>query len=823
MNPHVSNSPSNFKRENVYELSGDLLDPQELKSLGVSGRIIYVLRHLPFKSTIHGKNRTWEFKGRRGATTMYSSMNWLANSTYWKTKLVGWTGAIPTVSDDSNEENAEPVTKLTKKDLKNFENAYKEWNSDKRTEDVPVWLTNSLSKGEDDEEVVLCESRSSQSRWLAYAENVIRPLIHYKYWPSTEVDENEEQWWNDYVTMNKAFAEKIYESYTPGDLIFIQDYSLFLVPKFLREKLSDAVIAFYHHHPFPSSEIARCFPRRNAILHALLNSDFVGFEDYSYARHFISCCSRVIGLESGHDWVAYDSKRVIIRPLTVGIDVPRIIRSSGNAAVSAKVEELTSKFAGMKVIVGRDRLDEIYGVPQKILSFQRFLRQYPQWRGKVVLVQITISSAFRHPKLSSHIHRLIDQTNSLYGSENYAPIIYYEDQIEAVDFFALLTFADSLFINSIREGISNIALEYVVCQRDRYGVVMLSEFTATSALLHDVPLINPWDHNETADTINEVLNMSVEQRKNIQHESYKQVTTHTMQAWTSSLIRTLANKLAAAKSGQLTPVLVSDNAISLYKAASRRLFMLDYDGTLTPIVRDPNAAIPSEKLLDSLKKLAVDERNQVWIISGRDQQFLRQYMNDIKGLGLSAEHGSFVRKPHSDEWTNLAELLDLSWKEDVKRIFQYFTDRTQGSFIEEKRCGMTWHYRKADPENGSFQALECEALIEEMVCSKYDVEIMRGKANIEVRPSSINKGGIVKQILSSFSDDSIPSFIFCAGDDRTDEDMFRSLHKNGNRFHEKSSFTVTVGSPHKLTVADWCIPEAQNVVDFLADLASITD
>ncbi|EPX73806.1 trehalose-6-phosphate phosphatase Tpp1 [Schizosaccharomyces octosporus yFS286] len=823
MNPHATESPTNFKRENVYELSGDLLDPQELKSLGVSGCIIYVLRHLPFKSAIHEKTREWEFTGRRGATTMYSSMNWLANSTYWRTKLVGWTGAIPTISDEPNKGNGESVTEITKKDLKNFERSYKEWNCDKRTEDIPVWLTGCSHEEKHDDEVILCEDRSSQSRWLAYAENVIRPLIHYKYWTSAEVDENEEHWWDDYVAMNEAFAKKICESYTPGDLIFVQDYSLFLVPKMVREKFPDAVIAFYHHHPFPSSEIARCFPRRNAILNALLECDFVGFEDYSYARHFISCCTRVLGFESGHDWVSYNSQRVIVRPLTVGIDVPRVIRSSGNATVSEKIDELASKYEGMKVIVGRDRLDEIYGVPQKIISFQRFLRQYPEWRGKVVLIQITISSAFRHPKLSSHIQRLIDQTNDLYGSENYKPIIHYQDQIDAADYFALLTFADSLFINSIRQGISNIALEYVVCQRDRWGIVMLSEFTGTSAMLHDVPLINPWDHNETADIINEVLCMPLEKRKSIQHESYKQVTTYTMQSWTSSLIRTLANKLAASKSGELTPVLNYNYAKSLYKEAPRRLFMLDYDGTLTPIVRDPNAAIPSEKLLKSLRTLAADERNQVWIISGRDQKFLRQYMNDITGLGLSAEHGSFVRQPHRDEWTNLAELLDLSWKKDVKQIFQYFTDRTQGSFIEEKRCGMTWHYRKADPENGSFQAIECETLLEEMVCSRFEVEIMRGKANIEVRPSSINKGGIVKQILSSYSDESTPSFIFCAGDDRTDEDMFRSLNKKANLVNKDSSFAVTVGSPHKLTVADWCIPEAEDVVNFLAELADATN
>ncbi|CAB10126.1 Trehalose-phosphatase [Schizosaccharomyces pombe] len=808
---------TSFEHENTFELSGDLLDPEELKSLGVSGRIIYVLRHLPFKSSINEETREWDLSGRRGATTMYSSMNWLANSTYWQTTLVGWTGVIPTVSE--KEENKDAVTRLDSQDVKRFEETYSQWNSGERsTEYVPVWLPGP-EKGS---ETIINETRSQQSRWLAYAENVIRPLIHYKYWPSSEVDENEEQWWRDYVKMNHAFADKICEIYKPGDFIIVQDYSLFLVPQLIRNKIDDAVIGFYHHHPFPSSEIARCFPRRRAILRSVLGADFIGFEDYSYARHFISCCSRVLDLEIGHDWVNLNGNKVTVRAITVGIDVPRIIRSSGNVSVSEKLEELNKRYENMKVILGRDRLDELYGVPQKLRSFQRFLRTYPEWRKKVVLIQITISSAFKHPKLLSSIKKLVQAINQEFGTDDYTPVHHVEEQLEPADYFALLTRADALFINSIREGVSNLALEYVVCQRDRYGMVLLSEFTATSAMLHDVPLINPWDYNECAEIISNALSTPLERRKMIERESYKQVTTHTMQSWTSSLIRSLANKLAATKTDQRIPTLTPEHALSVYSKASKRLFMMDYDGTLTPIVRDPNAAVPSKKLLDNLATLAADPKNQVWIISGRDQQFLRNWMDDIKGLGLSAEHGSFVRKPHSTTWINLAELLDMSWKKEVRRIFQYYTDRTQGSSIEEKRCAMTWHYRKADPENGAFQALECEALLEELVCSKYDVEIMRGKANLEVRPSSINKGGIVKQILSSYPEDSLPSFIFCAGDDRTDEDMFRSLHKN-TRINKETSFAVTIGSDKKLSIADWCIADPANVIDILADLANFTN
>ena len=106
--------------------------------------------------------------------------------------------------------------------------------------------------------------------------------------------------------------------------------------------------------------------------------------------------------------------------------------------------------------------------------------------------------------------------------------------------------------------------------------------------------------------------------------------------------------------------------------------MFDYDGTLTPIVQDPQAAIPSEEILETIRALAGDARNTVWIISGRDQDFLNRYLGSISELGLSAEHGSFVREPHGRDWRNLAEHSDMGWQNEVMDIFQEYTEQTKG-------------------------------------------------------------------------------------------------------------------------------------------------
>jgi trehalose-phosphatase len=115
-------------------------------------------------------------------------------------------------------------------------------------------------------------------------------------------------------------------------------------------------------------------------------------------------------------------------------------------------------------------------------------------------------------------------------------------------------------------------------------------------------------------------------------------------------------------------------------------------------------------MLAALEILVNDPKNYVFVVSGRDQAFLEQWLGHFPGLGLryifspthtvSAEHGCFIRYPHTTKWINLSAEFDLTWKNEVTEIFTYYTERTLGSFIEHKRCSITWHYRLADPEYG---------------------------------------------------------------------------------------------------------------------------
>jgi trehalose-phosphatase len=222
------------------------------------------------------------------------------------------------------------------------------------------------------------------------------------------------------------------------------------------------------------------------------------------------------------------------------------------------------------------------------------------------------------------------------------------------------------------------------------------------------------------------------------------------------------------------------------------------------------AATPPKDMLQYLEKLCQDPRNEVWIISGRDENALSNWLGHIDRLGLSAEHGSFMRYPtnNNKKWINLTEHLDMGWKNDVLEIFTYYTERTAGSFIEHKRCALTWHYRLADPEYGAFQAKECQNHLEQAILSKLPVEVLVGKKNLEVRPTLVNKGEILKRLISNNGFD----FVMCCGDDRTDEDMFKILKKtDGLLEHQK--FSVMVGSEDQKTEALWHLPTVQDVIE----------
>ena len=578
--------------------------------------------------------------------------------------------------------------------------------------------------------------------------------------------------------MNQIFAEKIMQTYKPGDIIWIHDYHLMLLPNLLRQRIPEAYIGFFLHIPFPSSEFMRCLTRRKDVLSGPLGATMIGFQSYNFARHFNSCCKRILGFESSSAGVDAYGAHVAVDVFPIGIDVAAVQKAAFEASVDESMAALKQVYAGKKLIVGRDRLDTVRGVSQKLQAFEIFLDRYPKWRDKVILIQVTSPTSVQEEKedsghkIESKISTLVSRINGEFGSLSHTPVQHFPQYLDSAQYFALLRLADVGLITSVRDGMNTTSREYIICQTDNYGPLILSEFSGTAASLANAIHINPWDLGSVADTLNEALLMTTAEKKADHDKLYEYVTTHTVSTWTNNFLKRLLTNLTSFSQSDLTPMLDRKKLLSRYHSSSKRLFMFDYDGTLTPIVKDPNAAIPTDRVLRTLKALAADHRNNVWIISGRDASFLEEWMGHISELGLSAEHGCFLRRPGSEAWENLTESMDMAWQKEVFDVFSHFTERTPGSWIERKRVALTWHYRQVDPDFGSHQARECKKLLEEGIAKKWDVEVMAGKANLEVRPTFVNKGFIANRLVNEYGYEDggePPGFVLCLGDDMTDE------------------------------------------------------
>lgn len=649
-------------------------------------------------------------KSRRGQSALIDSFAYLSSdATPWNHTVVSWTGEIehpqggpisppetppatttvgvsslnplsaPIPVDASHAPITSPVDGLwvPKKDQEILET---QLYNDKAIPTIPVWLSDEAEANEDG------ISLKDQTRWRRYAEHDLYTLFHYKQQEPSDGRKERVQW-ADYYRMNQMFANKIIEIYNPGDIVIVHDYYLMLLPSMLRQRIPGMYISFFLHSPFPSSEFLRCLPRRKEVLQGVLGSNLIGFQSYSYSRHFLSCCTRILGFPSDTLGIDAYGTRVQVGVFPIGIDAAKVESFAWNDSVAEKYNTLKSMYEGKKIIVGRDRLDSVRGVAQKLQAFERFLELYPEWRGEVVLIQVTTPTIVEaekgdpENKISTRVNELVMKINGQYGSLGFSPVQHYPQYLDQDEYFALLRAGDIGLITSVRDGMNTTSLEYIVCQKEGQGPLILSEFSGTAGSLGDAIHINPWDVSGVAEKINFALTVSEDRRMAMQSSLYRHVTSHNVQTWISKFIRKVYNVLGDSNNAIATPLLDRALMLSRYRSANKRLFMFDYDGTLTPIVNDPSAAIPSKRIIQSLKLLAEDPKNAVWIISGRDQEFLKQHLGHITAMGFSAEHGSFMKNPGSDTWENLAEKLDMGWQDEVMQVFERYTDRVPGTSI----------------------------------------------------------------------------------------------------------------------------------------------
>jgi trehalose 6-phosphate synthase/phosphatase len=248
-----------------------------------------------------------------------------------------------------------------------------------------------------------------------------------------------------------------------------------------------------------------------------------------------------------------------------------------------------------------------------------------------------------------------------------------------------------------------------------------------------------------------------------------------------------------------------NNICRHYADSKKRFFLIDYDGTLVPITRMPDEAVPADNVKDFLASISSDPDNHVAIVSGRDAATLEQWFGYLP-LTLVAEHGSSL-KMRNETWQQLVTVSD-HWKDQLRRMMQLFVTRCAGSFIEEKTNTLAWHYRNTQVDLGFTRSRELINNLSQLIQST-PLQVIDGNKVVEVRMAGFDKGTITMRILN----EARPDFIVCLGDDTTDEDMFKVLEQSS--FTEKT-YTIKIGS--RGTAAKYTLPSQQQVLPFLQRL-----
>lgn len=435
-------------------------------------------------------------------------------------------------------------------------------------------------------QAVYLDDDVADRHYNGFSNSILWPLFHYH---PGEMNFDEENW-QAYRQANMRFAEVVHKQITPGAMVWVQDYHLMLLPMLLRclidgpsnmgsfskddldkitegldfpdfppnhKPIPDVKIGYFLHTPFPSSEIYRILPVRREILLGVLYCDLIGFHTYDYARHFLSSCTRILGLPTMPNGVEFEGRLAHVGTFPIGIEPSSFTENLKKQTVIDRIARLEQRFSGVKVIVGVDRLDYIKGVPQKLHALELFLSQHPEWIGKVVLVQLAVPSrqdVEEYQNLRSTVNELVGRINGRFGTVDFMPIHFMHKSLNFDELCALYAVSDVCLVSSTRDGMNLVSYEYVACQQARQGVMILSEFAGAAQSLNGSIVVNPWDSQQVADAIHEAVTMDAATRAENHRKLFKYVTKYSAAFWGSSFIKEMSKISDESEEGDLKKV-----------------------------------------------------------------------------------------------------------------------------------------------------------------------------------------------------------------------------------------------------------------------------
>jgi len=641
-----------------------------------------------------------------------------------------------------------------------------------------------------------------------FSNRTLWPLCHT--FPS-KVD-LEQDAWEAYRSANVAFRDAVLSVLEEGDLVWVHDYQLMLLPALLRERVPDLPIAYFHHIPFPALDVLRVLPDpwARALLTGMLGADVIGLQTHDDVRKILRGFEHLLGVDSQAGAITRDDRVTLVDTFPIGVDFAQWDARVDDPQVQAELRLASVSLKGRQVVLSVDRLDYTKGILNRLLAFEAFLERRPEWRRRATLVAIVVPSragveAYR--SMRTQIEEVVGRVNGRYGDLAWTPVLYQYKALDVPALSALYLRADVALVTPLRDGMNLVAKEFLATRRDCTASLVLSDMAGAARELGEAILVNPFHVDGLTEALGQALEMPEQERRRRCEHMRARIKRYDVVRWGTEQVERLreARERTEALRARRLPLRERARMVQAWRDATSRLLMLDYDGTLVPFEPDPSAAAPDAELLGLLARLADVPATRVVVVSGRDAATMETWLGGL-GVQLVAEHGARVREAGS-AWST-SPGLPGSVRHRVIDLMQVFADRLPGALVEVKDQSLAWHWRASDPGDGSTRARELVGALGALGMGP-SVHVVTGKKVVEVREAAAHKGTAARRWAAM----SQGAIIVAAGDDETDEDLFAALPPD--------AWTLRVGSGGSR--ARFNLSNVQDLRDLLSDLASTSE
>ncbi len=349
--------------------------------------------------------------------------------------------------------------------------------------------------------------------------------------------------WAQYRAVNEKFAAAVLEEIagTESPMVLIQDYHFALLPGLIKRERPDARTAIFWHIPWPNFEAFSICPWQDELLLGMLGADIIGFHTQYYCNNFLDTVERAI--EARIDWERFSVTRgqhvTSVKPFPISV-APGFV---DNPPVTSRQEllaslDITAEFIG----VGVERLDYTKGLPERFRALGRFFERFPEYRERLVFVQLAAPSRSTIPRyqaLEAEVDAAVQEVNGAYQTKRWKPILYLKRHHEHRDIWPFYRHADFCMVTSLHDGMNLVAKEFISVRDDDDGALILSQFTGASAELRDAILVNPYDVDGMADAIRTAVAMAPDERRARMARMRQAVREHNIYRWAGLLLSEL--------------------------------------------------------------------------------------------------------------------------------------------------------------------------------------------------------------------------------------------------------------------------------------------